>query len=113
MNLLVKERGLRHNILIVGLANCAKTFLIKPLCTIFNAFVNPAKETFNWVGVEEAEVIFPNDFRWSKRIIPWEDMFRLLEGNKIHVPTPKTHFAQDIGLEKDIPIFCTAPNRIV
>ena len=112
MNLLVKGRGKGCNILIFGPANCAKTFLIKALCTIFNAFVNPAKETFNWIGVEEAEIIFLNDFRWSKRIIPWEDMFCLLEGNKIHVPTPKTNFAQDIVLEKDTPILCTAPNRI-
>ena len=112
MNLLVKGRGKGCNTLIVGPANCAKTFLIKPLCTIFNAFANPAKGTFNWVGVEEVEIIFLNDFRWSECIIPWEDMLHLLEGNKIHVPTPKTHFAQDIVLEKDTPIFFTAPSRI-
>ena len=112
MNLLVKGRGKGCNILIVGPANCAKTFWIKPLCTIFNAFANPAKGTFNWVGVEEAEIIFLNDFRWSECIIPWEDMLHLLEGNKIHVPTLKTHFAQDIVLEKDTPIFFTAPSRI-
>ena len=35
----------------------------------------------------------------------------MLEGNKIHVPTPKTHFAQGIVLEKDTPIFCTAPSK--
>ena len=34
MNLLVKGRGKGRNILIVGPANWAKTFLIKPLCTI-------------------------------------------------------------------------------
>ena len=39
-------------------------------------------------------------------------MLRLLEGNKIHGPTPKTHFAQDIVLEKDTTIFCTALSRI-
>ena len=81
-------------------SSCTKTFLIKSLCTIFNNFVNPAKGTFNWVGVEKAEIIFLNDFRWSERIIPWDDMLRLLEGNKTHVPTPKTHFAQDICWKK-------------
>ena len=71
----------------------------------FNAFVNPAKGTLNWVGVEEAQIIFLNNFRWSERKIHWEDMLCLLEGDKIHVPTPKTHFAQDIVLGKGTPIF--------
>ena len=112
INLLVNRRGKGSNILIAGPANCAKTFLIKPLCTIFHAFVNQAQGTFNWVGVEEAQIIFLNDFRGSKYIIPWEDMFYLLEGDKIHVSTPTTHFPQDIVLEEDTPIFCTAPSRI-
>lgn len=111
-NALSKGRGKGRNILITGPANCGKTFMLKPLCDIFDAFVNPASGTFAWVGVEEAEIIFLNDFRWSERILPWQDMLRLLEGDKIHVPTPKTHFAQDIILEKDTPIFCTAPSRI-
>ena len=46
-NLLVKGRAKMRNILIAGPANCAKTFLIKPLCTIFHVFVSPAKGTFN------------------------------------------------------------------
>jgi hypothetical protein len=62
--------------------------------------------------VEEAEIIFLNDFRWTERILPWQDLLRLLEGDKIHIPTPKTHFAQDVILEKDTPIFCTGPSRI-
>ena len=111
-NALSKGRGTGRNILITGPANCGKTFMLKPLCDIFDAFVNPASGTFAWVGVEEAEIIFLNDFRWSERILPWQDMLRLLEGDKIHVPTPKTHFAQDIILEKDTPMFCTAPSRI-
>ena len=94
-------------------SSCTKTFLIKSLCTIFNNFVNPAKGTFNWVGVEKAEIIFLNDFRWSERIIPWEDMLCLLEGNKTHVPThPEDTFCSRYLLEKNTPTFCTAPNRI-
>ena len=98
--------------MIFGPANCGKTFILRPLCDMFNAFVNPASGTFAWVAVEEAEIIFLNDFRWSERILPWQDLLRLLEGDKIHIATPKTHFAQDIILEKDTPIFCTGPSRI-
>ena len=56
--------------------------------------------------------MFLNDFRWSECIIAWEDMLRLLEANKIHLPTPKAHFTEDIVLEKGTSIFCTAPSRI-
>ena len=111
-NALLNGRGKGRNVLIVGPANCAKTFILKPLCDVFNAFVNPASGTFAWVGVEQAEIIFLNDFRWSEHILPWQDMLRLLEGDKIHVPTPKTHFAKDIILDKDTPIFCTSPSRL-
>ena len=111
-NALINGRGKGRNVMIIGPANCGKTFILKPLCDIFNAFANPASGTFSWVGVEEAEIIFLNDFRWSERIIPWQDLLRLLEGDKIHIATPKTQFAQDIILEKDTPIFCTGPSRI-
>ena len=60
-NALINARGKGHNIMIVGPANCGKTFILKPLCDILNAFVNPACGTFWWVGVEEAEIIFLND----------------------------------------------------
>ena len=96
---MINGRGKGRNVMIIGPANCGKTFILKPLCDIFNAFVNPASGTFSWVGVEEAEIIFLNDFRWSERIIPLQDLLRLLEGDTIHIATPKTHFAQDIILQ--------------
>ena len=49
MKILVKGRGKGCNILIVGPASCAKTFLFKLLCTTFNAFVNPAESS---IGLE-------------------------------------------------------------
>ena len=91
---LEKGRGKNRNILIVGPTDCGKTFVLKPLCDIFHAFVNPATGSFAWVGVHECEIIYLNDFRWTDKIISWQDFLRLLEGDKIHVPTPKTHFAR-------------------
>ena len=55
--------------MIVGPANCAKTFLLNPLNVIFNTFSNPASTRFAWVGAEQAECIFLNDFRWSPAVI--------------------------------------------
>ena len=57
-NLLGKARGNFRNILLVGLDNSAKTFLLQPLTVIFETFWNPATSTFEWVGAEHAEVIF-------------------------------------------------------
>ena len=68
--------------MIVGPANCGKTFLLQPLSTLFNVFCNPATTSYAWLGVENSEVIILNDFRWSKEIISWSELFLLLEGNQ-------------------------------
>ena len=36
----------------------------------------------------------------------------LLEGQKVHLPSPKNHYASDICIEHDIPIFATGKSRI-
>ena len=112
VELISNGRGKYRNIMLVGPANCGKTFLLRPLCQIYQCFVSPASTTFAWVGAEEAEVLFLNDFRWSEKIIPWHDLLQLLEGEPIHLPAPKTHYAKDLILEKDTPIFCTSNSRI-
>ena len=101
-------RAKKRNIMIVGPANCGKTFLFQPLRSIFNAFVNPATGSFAWVGVEEKEIIYLNDFRWNDKIIPWQDLLRLLEGDSVHFPAPKTHYTKDILLTADTPVFATS-----
>ena len=111
-DLLNHGRGKYKNIMIVGPANCAKTFLLNPLTSIYKCFVNPASTTFAWVGAEEAEVIFLNDFRWTAQLIPWHDLLLLLEGQAVHLPVPKTHFAKDVLLTNDTPVFCTSSHEL-
>ena len=106
-------REKRNNLMIIGYANCGKTFLFKPMTKIFNAFVSPASGTFAWVGAEQKEIVFLNDLRWNEKLIPWSDFLNLLEGLPIHLPAPKTHFAEDILWEKKTPIFATSESRIV
>ena len=67
--LLEKGRGKYRNVYLKGPCNCAKTFLLNPLNTVFKTFSNPASTTFAWLGAQEAEVVFLNDFRWSAQII--------------------------------------------
>ena len=105
--LLMEGRGKGRNLLLHGRSNCGKTFLLQPLNILYSTFTNPATTSFAWVGAESSEVIFLNDFRWSPQIIPWHNFLLLLEGQKVHLAAPKTHFAQDIPLEHDVPIFCT------
>ena len=111
--LLEKGRGKCRNILIKGPANCGKTFILNPLNCIFRTFTNPATTTFAWVGAQNCEVFFLNDFRWSEKVIPWHDLLLLLEGQTVHLPAPKSHFAQDIEFVHDAPIFCTGKEELV
>lgn len=111
--LLQKGRGKYRNLMIVGPANCAKKFLLNPLNVIFNTFSNPESTSFAWVGAEQAECIFLNDFRWSPAVIQWHDSLLMLEGQLVHLPAPKSHYAKDIVFEKDTPIFATGKNPII
>ena len=90
-----KGRGKYRNIYRKGPTNCGKTFLLNPLNVVYDTFSNPATSTFAWVGAEKKEVIFLNDFRWTAQIIPWQDLLLLLEGQLVHLPAPKSHYAQD------------------
>ena len=110
---LEKGRGKYRNIILTGPANCGKTFLLNPLNKIYRTFTNPASTSFAWVGAENAEAIFLNDFRWSPQIIPWQDFLLLLEDHVVHLPTPKSHFAKDIKFDTDTPIFCTSKQSLI
>ena len=111
--LLKKGRGKYRNIMIIGVANCGKTFLHNPLNVIYNTFCNPASTSFAWVGAEKAEIVFLNDFRWTPSVIQWHDFLLLLEGQLVHLPVPKTHYAKDIVFNGDTPVFATGKNPIV
>ena len=84
-----------NNIMLIGPANCGKTFILSPLREIFKCFVSPASGTFAWVGAEKADVIFLNDLRWNERLMPWSDFLNLLQGLPVHLQAPKTHYAED------------------
>lgn len=101
-------RGKYRNIFIHGPSNCGKTFMISPLKTIYKAFVNPACGTFAWVGAETAEVVLLNDFRWCPAIIAWSDFLQILEGDSVHLPTPKNFLMKDLVFDKDTPFFATS-----
>ena len=57
-DLLEQGREKYRNLMIVGPANCGKTFLLNPLSEIYTCFQNPATTSVAWVGAEKSEVIF-------------------------------------------------------
>ena len=85
-DLLERGRGKFRNVLIVGPANCAKTFLLTPLTKIFETSSNPANDKYAWLGAELAEIIFLSDFRWTPEMIAWKELLLLLEGQSVHLP---------------------------
>ena len=106
--LLYQGRHKGGNILITGERDCAKTFILRPLTQIFRCFTNPSSGTYAFVGIQNKEVAFLNDFRHNEQMLPWQDFLNMLEGMEVHIPTPKTHFAEDIELTSDIPFFATS-----
>ena len=107
-NLLENGREKGGNILITGARDCAKTFVLRPLTKLFKCFTNPSSGSYAFVGIQNKEVAFLNDLRYNTLMLPWQDFLNLLEGMEVHIPTPKTHYAEDIELHSDIPFFATS-----
>jgi hypothetical protein len=112
--LLENGRQKRLNVLLIGPTNCGKSFLLNPLELIYKIFINPAVGKYAWVGLDECEVAYLNDFRWSPELITWSDFLLLLEGQTVHLPRPKNMFATDLCIprENTIPIFATSKGPI-
>ena len=68
-DLLINRRGKFRNVMTTGPTNCGKTFILKPLKTIYNAFSDPAREKYAWVGVDKEEEIILEDLQWSSELI--------------------------------------------
>ena len=101
--------------MIYGQTTCAKTFMLKPLRCIFGdrLFDNPANDKYAWVGADNAEVILLQDFCFCREVITWKDLLLLLEGETVKLPAPKNHFATDVVISSDVPIFATSKAPIV
>ncbi len=110
--LLLLGREKYRIVMIVGPTNCGKAFLLRLLELIFKIFSILAADRYAWVGAENAEIIFLNDFRWSKELIEWKSFLLLLEGDMVNLPAPKNHFSTDVCISEDMPIFATSKSII-
>ena len=105
-----------RNILLIGEADCAKTFLLKPLATIYgnDLFENPASHKYGWGNAANKTVMLLQDFRWSSDLIAWKDLLLLLEGETVKLPAPRNFFKDDICIrsEDNVAIFATSVDVI-
>ena len=81
--------------------------------TLFKAFCSTANDRFARAACTQADVIFLNDFRWHRELIPWEDMLLLLEGEPVYFPTTKNHFKEDEYFTRDTVLFVTGKFLII
>ena len=88
--------------------------MLKPLEAIYNVFLKPANDKYAWVGADSAEAILLQDFRWSREMIPWNDLLLLLEGETVKLAVPNNQFSSDVIISKDTPNFCIKqiPNHV-
>ena len=75
---------------------------------IYDTFLNPSSSKYAFVGAENKKLIFLNDLRWSQGMIPWQEFLNLLEGQSVHLAAPKTHYARDISITDEVPLFANS-----
>lgn len=93
-SLLVKVRGKRRNLMVIGCASCGKTLRFLPLSKLCNVPLN--RDKYAYLEVSEPEIIFLNEFRLPKEAIAWKEMLLLLECQPVHFPAPKNNYAKDL-----------------
>ena len=71
-----------------------------------------ANDKYDWLGAEEAEIVFLNDFRCLQEIIAWKELPILLEGQAVRLRSPKNHYSNNICIDKDTPIVSTSKGEI-
>ena len=95
--LFLEGRGKYRNILITGPANCGKIFILSPVSKVFkDTLISPSSTKYAWIGDDEAEIIFLNDYRYSPEQISWDDLLQLLEGATVDLPAPMNHYSKDM-----------------
>ena len=95
--------------MLVGPTNYVKSFLLDPLELIYKTIMNPSATSYAWVGLEECEIAYLNDFRYNQECIKSNDFLLLLEGQTVNLACPKNQFLSDLTISRDntVPFFAT------
>ena len=97
LHILEYSQGKGKNIMICGLTNCAKSFILLPLTKIYKCFMTPSQGIYNWVNAPDKEIIFLNDIRYEdegeKKVMPSNVFLNLLEGIAVSISMPKNFYS--------------------
>ena len=99
---------------VLGSTNMAKSFLFRPLLSIYRAYTRPDGGSYQLEGLLGKEIIFLNDFEYdedAKKWLAWQYFKNLLEGAPVNVARPK-NVGENEDFTRDSPIFITAPQEI-
>ena len=104
-------RAKKRTIMIVGGTNRAKSFCLKPLALLFNAYTTPDSGSHQLADLKGAEILWLNEFEYDPSFMPWRKLKDFLEGEHVKVAVPKT-VGQNYMFQGDAPVFCTGPGPI-
>ena len=60
--------------------------------------MKPSATSYAWVGLEEYQIAYLNDFRYTPECIKWSDFLLLLEEQTLNLPRPKNQFSSDLTI---------------
>lgn len=108
LDALQRGRAKGRNIFIVGDTNRAKSFTLRPLAQIFQAFVPPDSGSHQLADIAGSEILWLNDFEYSPAFLNWSKMKDFLEGSDLKVAVPKSS-GNNYIFSSSAPVFGTSP----
>lgn len=104
-------RAKLRTVMIVGGTNRAKSFCLKPLAMVFNAYTAPDTGTHQLADLKGSEILWLNEFEYDASFMPWRKLKDFLEGEPVKVAVPKT-IGSNYMFFGDAPVFCTGPGPV-
>ena len=97
------------NLLITGVPDSGKSFLLRPLLQIFQAFeARGQRERFPLQGLPGCDVCVLQDVRYESFGLPWDDWLRWGDGETVMVNVPRTApGAKSVQYRGTAPLFGT------
>jgi len=114
MNALERGRGKMRTVWIIGDRNRAKTFILEGVVALYIYFEPPDTGSYQLADLAGHEVLFLNEFAWTKEFCPWNKFKELHEGKSIKVGVPKNDGTNNKNyVYKDkAPIFGTSTRKL-
>lgn len=97
------------NVLITGAPDAGKSFAIKPLVKIFNAFITRGqRERFPLQGLPGSEIVYLQDVRFDSFGLCWDDWLRWGEDEPLMINLPRNDAgAKSVRYEGTAPLFAS------